>query len=430
MSIDHATFAELLADLDDLDELPDNLDEHANHCERCAQRLDMARRIHTTAQPSLTDTVNTVEVDQMTDAVLAVTHPPARSRTALIAAAAAAVAVVIAGGVGILANNTSSDSSDVLADIADQYRDGDGTRFVYATNATVDVTAEYDLDDNPSGQIESLSTRIPTCPDDTTSTDAGGDSGASSGLDLAPIVEALQSDDPCVALALIDESVGQSAVDTYTALSASINRTAGQIDAISRTEAGTPLAAASGAVYRDQRQQDLDAATTALDNLTRSFTSLTTTLEPLTEAGPVQLGTRADVADGVVALKAQTAAAQEALIDIDPTVNWTQVATGTWSPTGIDISGTTERNGTDSQFTGVQSDPLGLASVMLSNPARLTSILDSAPSSTADTIQWALPDDLVPGPRRWTASARHTNGQLDEFTLQSGDVTVTFTPAR
>ena len=125
MSIDHATFAELLADLDDLDELPDHLDEHANHCERCARRLDMARRIHTTAQLAPTDTVNTVEVDQMTDAVLAVTHPPARSRTALIAAAAAAVAVVIAGGVGILANNTSSDSSDVLADIADQYRDGD-----------------------------------------------------------------------------------------------------------------------------------------------------------------------------------------------------------------------------------------------------------------------------------------------------------------
>ena len=310
MSIDHATFAELLADLDDLDELPDNLDEHANHCECCAQRLDMARRIHTTARIAPTNTVNTVEVDQMTDAVLAVTHPPARSRTALIAAAAAAVAVVIAGGVGILANNTSSDSSDVLADIADQYRNGDGTRFVYATNATVDVTAEYDLDDNPSGQIESLSTRIPTCPDTTTANTSGG-----SGLDLAPIVEALQSDDPCVALALIDESVGQSALDTYTALSASINRTAGQIDAISTTEAGTPLTVASGAVYRQQRQQDLDAATTALDNLTRSFTSLTTTLEPLTEAGPVQLGTRADVADGVVALKAQTAAAQEALID-------------------------------------------------------------------------------------------------------------------
>ena len=418
MSIDHRTFEEAIDELDDLDALPAELAEHAATCSRCSTRLELAHRIRTTAHllaPDIGDT------DNITESVLATTHPRRPSRTMLVGAVAAAA--IVAVGAGVFVANRSATETDVLAEIADDYRTSDGTRFVYATEATIDIADVYDLDTD-TDDVQPLARSLPTCTETQPTTEA------SRTLDLGPIAEALATNDPCLALELIDDTLAQPAIDTYQALAASINQATDEVATIDAAEPGSPLAAAAGAAYREQRQDEIAAAEVALEELVASFTSLSTTLEPLAEQPEIQPGSVPLVEDRVLALKSHTVTAAAVTIDSDTTVTWTQIATGTWTATGIEIEGTTEHNNQADTFTDVNGDPLGLTVTVFAAPDTLTAILDSAPPSTNNTIEWTVPDELIAGPETWTATAHVAGRQLLELTLTSAHATITLTPGR
>ena len=422
MTSDHDRFTDAIADLDDLTTLPDDLETHRAACDECNRRLDLMRKIHTTARHSAAEADNdAVDVD-VTSVVLDVTHPRRGGRARLLLAAAAAVVVV--AGAGVLISSQSQQPADVLAEIAEDLRGSQGTRFVLSTESTVNVADEFDLPSDGATAVEPLSNPLPRCPGDEPNPTPN------TGLDLAPIVDALTADDPCRALALIDDNVSEPVAATYAALSTSIEQTSQRLDALRAAEATSELTAASADAYRTEREQQLTAAQSALDDLTDTFATLATTLRPLADTDAGESANPGVVGEQLVALQASVATADAAIIDDESTVEWSQIATGTWSPSELIVSGTTEQGNRNSTFTGVDDDPLGLASIILGSPEQLVAILESAPASNDATIEWELPAELVDGPQRWTATARQTDGQLDDLTIRSGGTTITLTLGR
>ena len=415
MTIDHDTFDERIADLADLDDLPADLAEHATLCTRCQARLDLARRIRAVA-PDLVEPVG--DADTITEVVLARTQTRSKIMPKLLAVAAAGI--VIVAGITITVTN-SDDQSDVLAQIADDYANSDSIRFVYATEASISMVDEFNLKPDASTDVQALSVRIPTCTDNTTK---DADSG---GLDLAPIADALASNDPCLALQLIDESA-TPARETFAALAASIEAGNNNIENLTTARPESELAATAIDDYITGQLADIAQAQQALNDLEQTYTSLAVTVKPLTDneiSGTV--GT-VSVETELRALRVDTTTAQQNIVAADPVVTWTQIATGTWTPNRITISGVTERQGTSETYDTVDDDPLALANIVLATTDTLIALLKSAPESDHDLVVWAVPDGILDSPESWTATARLDNGQLVELTLESSTSTVRFTP--
>ena len=424
MTVDHDSFQEAIAEIDDLEQLPDELAAHVDECDACDRRLALMRRLRATALQSgiAAHALDSTDID-VTAAVLDATHGHRGGRPRLLLAVAAAAVLAVGGGV-IVADRFGQPAGDVLADIATELQASEGTRFVLATEATVDLADEFDFDGRVGTEVEPLSDQIPRCAgDESTPT-------PSTGLDLGPIVDALTSDDPCDVLALIDANVAQPVADSYVALSSSINSTSQQLAALSAVDADSPLAAASADVYRERREQELSAAQTALDDLRRSFTSLNATLAPVAASGEFQSVRPGLVGDQLAALQARVDTADAAVIADDATVTWSQIATGSWTPDEVLVSGTSEQGDITIGFDTIEEDPLGLSSALLGSPQHLIAILESAPSSTSQEIEWEIPAELIEGPERWTAVVRQTDGQLDELILRSRNTTITMTLAR
>jgi len=408
--MDHSTFDEQLADLDNPGDLPSGLAEHAAVCARCSQRLALMQRVHETAR-----LIEPIDTD-MADRVLQRTHRPTRSRPALLAVAAAAVLIV--GGAAIAVNRTSNEA-DVLADIADEYRQSDGIRFVYATEANVDIVDQFQLATDTSTDVQPISTRIPTC-DDT-------DAPPVTGLDLQPIVDALTSDDPCLALQLIDESA-RPARDAYVALATSIDQRANIINQLENREIERGLDSASAAAYIADQTETIRTDSQTIEQLERSFSEIARTLEPLANPGSSEQVATSTIESRLVALRADTTAAEAAAASLPVTIGWTQIATGTWSTNGIDIDGITERNNNSTRYSRVDGDPLKLADVVLAQPDILIDLMRSAPSSNGDLVEWAVPTGFLGDTEDWRATARLQDGALASITLTSRNAIITFTP--
>jgi|GEM_PF-2515101 len=419
MSIDHDTFAERLDDLDDLNEIPDDLAEHARTCALCERRMNLARNIRSTA-PHLS-TPDAEATTSVADAVLIRTHPPHR-RMRVVTMAAAAVAVFAAGG--LIVSNFSGTAPDDLAQIADELANSDGIRFVLSSESAVDVAQTLDLEPIDSGDIEQLSTAIPRCEERVADEPTVND-----GIDLGPIVEALANNDPCLALELVDDGA-QPAVQTYTALATSINQANDNLTQLADFEPATTLEAAAAEQYSEQLRADLQEAERALQELRASFDTLVTTVQPLSEPDTVGSPSGTAVESGLVALRASADTADAAIIDTEPVVKWTQVATGTWTPSSIEISGSVENDSGAKLFTSVEEDPLGIAGLVWSDPNTLIALLQSAPPSRGDIVEWAVPVGVLPDQQSWDATARLDEGRLDELVLRANGTTITITPAR
>lgn len=417
MTLQHDEFDQRLADTENLDALDADLVGHAARCARCRTRLDLARRIRSTA-PMLVEPAD--DEDNITNAVLAQTHQRSSRLPRLLAAAA--VLVFVTGAASVMLRSSDA-GSDVLADVADEYADSAGVRFVYSTEASVDLSGEFADDTTPTGEITALSARISTC-DDAAPETAG--STEESGLDLGPIADAIASKDPCLALQLIDESA-QPAQDAFDTLARSINERQTGIDRLLGDENQSALVAASADAFVEDQQDQIEAAQRALSDLDRSYTALAETAEPLSSADPDAF-TASTVETDLMALRADTTAAVEAATSVDPVVAWTQIATGTWTPDGIEIEGITERGNTTNSYTTVADDPLGLAAAVFDRPDVLLELLRSAPDSTDDVIEWEVPGDVLPDGIDWTATARIDDGRLRGIQLRSSQSTVIFTP--
>lgn len=415
MTIDHDTFDERIADLADLNDLPADLAEHATVCTRCQSRLDLARRIRAVA-PDLVEPVD--DVDTITEVVLARTQTRSRIMPKILAVAAAAI--VIVAGITIAVTN-SDDQSDVLAQIADDYADSDGIRFVYATQASINVADEFNLTADVSTDVQALSVQIPTCTDNTSK---GADDR---GLDLAPIADALASNDPCLALQLIDESA-TPARETFAALAASIEAGNNNIEELATARPETELAEAAVDDYITGQLADIAQAQQALNDLEQTFMALAVTVEPLTDTEASGTVGTVTVETELRALRADTTTAQQNIVAADPIVTWTQIATGTWTPNRIAISGVTERQGSSETYDTVDDDPIALAAIVLATPDTLVALLKSAPESDSDLVVWAVPDGVLDGTESWIATARLDNSQLVEIMLESSTSTITFTP--
>ncbi len=422
MTIDHATFADRLDDLDNLDNLPADLADHANACTACAQRLDLARRIRSAARDLRPQQPAPTSATEMRDNVLQQTR---RRRWPTLAAAAAVVAVV--GTVGIIAIQLDDQDNDVLADIADNYRtSNNGARFVLATEATIDLNDILEVTTPDPDDIEPLAAELPTCTDP-----QDGTTPPTDGLDLSPIVDALTSDNPCDALALIDNTITDATAKRHNELATSAQLASRTLDAIDNQPDGTDLLEASLDAYRHNTRQHLDNNTAERADLTTRYESLARSLQP------VATGT-ALADDDLVALQQQltdltdTLTAAPETTTPSATITWTQIATGTWTPTDVTITGTTERTDTTLTYDSVNDDPLGLAAIVFDDPDQLPQILDSAPTNPDDntTIEWTVPPALIDTPGPWTATATLRNNDLDTLTLTSPTTTITLTPAR
>lgn len=414
MTIDHDTFDERIADLADLDDLPADLAEHATLCTRCQARLDLARRIRAVA-PDLVEPVG--DVDTITEVVLARTQTRSKIMPKLLAVAAAGI--VIVAGITITVTN-SDDQSDVLAQIADDYANSDSIRFVYATEASINVADEFNLKPDASTDVQALSVKIPTCAGDTTVSDDGV-------LDLAPIADALASNDPCLALQLIDESA-TPARETYAALAASIEAGNNNIENLTTARPETELAEAAVDDYISGQLADIAQAQQALNDLEQTFTTLAVTVEPLTDTATSGTVSTVTIESELKALRADTTTAEQNFVASDPVVTWTQIATGTWTPNSIAISGVTERQNASKSYDTVDDDPLALADIVLATPDTLIALLRSAPESDNDLVVWEVPVGALDGTEAWMATARLDNGQLVEIKLESTTSTITFTP--
>ena len=84
------------------------------------------------------------------------------------------------------------------------------------------------------------------------------------------------------------------------------------------------------------------------------------------------------------------------------------------------------------------ADPVGATNALLTDPATLIAVLESAPATDGNEITWFVPDGLVeaPGFDQWEATAYLTEtGTIDRLALTTGsndtvDVSVTITFAR
>lgn len=419
MILEHDEFDRRLADVESLDALDPDAIRHAEQCVRCRTRLELSHRIRATA-PTL---VEPDRDDNITDAVLARTHRTASRLPQLLAAAAA---VVLVAGTASVILRSPDGPPDVLADIADDYTNSEAIRFVYATEASIDISEQFDLDQPEPAETRALSTQIPTCTDTTPASDIDR---PQPGVDLGPIVEAIASNDPCLALQLIDESA-QPAQDAFNTLASSIQQRQAGIDRLPDDDvADSDLVSASVDAFIEDQRDQIEVAREALNNLDRSFTTLAETVQPLSSTNTGDYSTSA-IETGLTALRADTTAATQIVTAVDPEIAWTQITTGTWSPDGIEIEGITERDGLAEEYTTVADDPLGLASTVLDRPQILVDLLESAPPSTENRIEWAVPAGVLESDLEWTATARLDNGRLQDIQLRSPDATITLSPQR
>jgi len=381
--------------------------------------MNLARSIRSTAPHLSTPDADTTT--SVADAVLVRTHPQ-RARLRVVTIAAAVVAVLAAGG--LIVSNLSGTEPDGLARIADELANSAGIRFVLSSESAVDIASTLDLEPTDSGDIEQLSTAIPRCEER-----VADEPTANDGLDLGPIIEAIANNDPCLALELVDDGA-QPAVQTYTALATSINQANDNLEQVAEFEPTTTLEAAAAEQYSEQLRTDLQEAERALGELRSSFDTLVTTVQPLSEQDTVGSASGTAVESGLVALRASAETADAAVIDTDPVVRWTQVATGTWTPTSIEISGSVENDSGAEVFTSVEEDPLGIAGLVWSDPDTLIALLQSAPPTRGDTVEWTVPAGVLPDQQSWDATARLDEGRLDELVLRSNGTTITITPGR
>jgi hypothetical protein len=424
MTLHHDEFDRRIAEADDLNNLDADLDAHATECERCQSRLDLARRIRATS-PQLIEH-NDNDVDDTIEAVLSRTHPRS-SRLPKLLAAAAAVAVFAGGASFVL--RASPSETDVLDSIATEYSTSDGIRFVLSTEATIDLSDDLANGPTTSEDLVALGSQIPTCddsdPNETASTDTT-ESGAL--VDLGPIVEAIATTDPCLALDLIGESA-RPAVEAFDTLARSVNERQTGIDRLLTDDDTSDLVEASANALIDDQRGEIETAEQALSNLRESFTQLAETVQPLATSDPASFAV-STVQTDLIALQTDLTAAVDATTAVDAVVEWTQIATGTWMPDGVAVEGVTERADTSIQYSGVDNDPLGLADTVLERPQILLDLLRSAPASTDTEITWTVPDGVLNGDLTWEATARIDGEQLRELSLRSRDVTIVLTPAR
>jgi hypothetical protein len=246
---------------------------------------------------------------------------------------------------------------------------------------------------------------------------------------LQPIADAIANNDPCLALQLIDQTAGP-ARDAYTALASSINSTNTVLDVIANSATSDPLVEASRTSAASALEQQINTAVTALNSLDQTYESVVAAATSLTETGNENAVAPNLVRSDLMALSAATNRAATSTVAADLTIEWTQIATGTWNPEQVDLSGTTERDGSLFDYPTVQDDPLQLAALIFDSPNTLVEILRSAPSVDNTRIEWTVPDDVLPRTGPWAATADVVDGTLRSLTLVSNGTTVVMTPAR
>ncbi len=386
---------------------------HLDACDECtawerrlAAVLDLA--------PHLYEPV--VQTTSAVDRVIGRTHRRRAPRGGWIAAAAAAVMIAVAGGV--MFATREPDRPDRIADAAAALTSAGSFRFVVEVDATVAVPVNQLA---PTDTATFAIAPVGRC-------DLDGDVPVSSDRDdLVAILDALMSQDPCTALEVAGDTLDPAVHDTATRLQAAAaawqhlaSLPDPAVDAASAIESSTV------ALVRTEAEQRLATIVDSADTLEQAATRAAESTGELAAAQTAGDQTDTLRPTALADLRTLTELTQATPV-AGPAdrVEWELLATGTWNPDQPEAAGTADVTFTDTRLADgttadVAHDPTGVLSALFADPGTLIALVDSAPASTADTITWTVPDQIVAASQLqgWQATVYLTaSGAIDRIEL-------------
>ena len=421
----HDTVRERVADND----IDDDVRAHLAGCDSCAawHRRMATMLTAATALGAEQQVRNDARVDQIADAVHADVRRSQRRRLASWASVAAVAVVAIS--VATLA--IDDPSQDRLAKVADQYA-ADGTRFVFEASATVSLPEMAPIDDLQPVVLRTF----PVCE-----TAPPPSAQLPTSADLGAVVDEILTAEPCVALSGLRSELGpraQAAADALNLRATSASHRVEQLTALAAT--GDPLERQSAQAALAEAEQDRDRAENDLVQLRSAHDVSVDQLEVVADAannGANTTGFQPATGDSLRALAAVVDSTGTSS-DTRDAVVWDVLSTGTWSATGVALSGTaTSDTGSSASFDDLSNDPLAMAQVLFADPETLLAVLRSAQPGNSPTITWTVPADVaaIAGAEPLTAQATFTAAGLDRLQLSTrhsdgSAITLTFVPAR